>query len=74
MQAKTETETKTEVTHPDVWVNGIRYVPAAVQPPSTTTPVCDNCLFARGYSCCAHPTTIPFPSRRWCGEHQPRRT
>ncbi len=36
-------------------------------------PACDNCLFARGYSCCAHPTTIPFPSRRWCGEHQPRR-
>jgi hypothetical protein len=42
-----------------------------VEPPA---PACDNCLFARGYSCCAHPTTIPFPSRRWCGEHQPRRT
>jgi hypothetical protein len=26
MQA--ETEAKTKITHPDVWVNGIRYVPA----------------------------------------------
>lgn len=72
MQAKTEAET--EMTHPDVWVNGIRYVPAYTPAAPAAAPTCDNCLFARGYSCCAHPTTIPFPSRRWCGEHQPRRT
>ena len=34
------------------------------------TPTCDTCRFARGYSCCAHPVTIPFPRRRWCGEYQ----
>lgn len=39
-------------------------------PDTTQPPACDNCRFARGYSCCAHPVTIPFPRRRWCGEYQ----
>ncbi len=35
MQAETEAETK--ITHPDVWVNGIRYVPASATHPTTFT-------------------------------------
>ena len=38
--------------------------------PEGVTHTCDTCRFARGYSCCAHPVPVPFPRRRWCGEHQ----